>query len=549
MTRFLLGPLVRLAGGDPVRVLALAGALHRDARGRRAWQHAQEGGGWFGPEDGRRLTLFVLALASISVSFPVRSLAAGQPWLAGIILCLAQFGAVILTTARDAVVLLLADEDRRIIGWWPASERELTLARCCLLLRGMLQTTLAVAGLPLAVLVVHAPRPLASGPGALIGLGLHTAALAALLVLGIRGFSRLVGLQWARRTIELLGVALLLLLTGQVGATGLHGLIPDLGDPTTNWQMLALPVSWFAAWFALWPPSVLVLSAAGLGAVASVAIVVVGLRRIVAGNRDVSERPPGVHCGRFDWTRPVMGWLRPWFAGREGRILMILLCAHLRRDWRLTGQLLLLPPLYLALIWRQVASESAPDPSGILTAVRAVAGIVLFLSLLGFLLGAAFTHTGEPSAAWILRSGVIDGRRMLVLQRRLLRILVAVPFLLCAALLLLMRMHLPWQILLPAAASSLLACELAVVVVQWIRPALPFSRAWRRGEQAGSHGHIWFLALLLPVILVWGRLVLERTIWGWLLTAAVLALLLVPTRVFLNRRVVRQGIIGLTPQR
>jgi hypothetical protein len=544
MSGFILGPLVCMAGGDPGRVLALARALKREADGQRSWQHAQEGGGWLGPDEGRWLTYGALVLISIVVAILLKTVAAERIWLASTVLCLAQTGAIALTMARDAVPLLLSGADRRVIGWWPVSERELLLARSLLLLRGMSQTTIAIAAFPWMVLTGHAPVPLLSGPGALVGLGLHTVVLLVLLVLCIRGLARLVGLHWARRSVEMLGLLALIALTSQIGTDVPDGSFSGLRDFSSNWRMLALPTSWFAAWAALWPVNGPVLGAAILGAAASSSAVFFGLRMLGKSHRGEQEPVLDNLRPKLDWARPAVSAMGPFFKDREGRILLLLLCAHLRRDWRLTSQLVFLPLLYLVMIWRQVSQLTAAEPADALQAAGSIQTVFLFAGLLGLLLGSTVTFSSESTAAWILRGGVVDGRRMLVLHRRLLRFLVAVPFTATVMVMLQVRAGLPLTMLVPAAVAALLTCELAVVLAQWIRPALPFSRAWRRNEYGGSGQTILLITGLVPVLWLWGRLVLEKTIWGWPVTVVVQFLVLFVVLRILDRRIARLGLGG-----
>ena len=269
---------MRLAGGDPARVLPLARAFDRQATGERHWQHAREGGGSLGPDAGRYLTLAVLVLISGGLAVLVHAQAGRPAWWPAMVLVISQFGAVTLTMARDAVPLLLADGDRQVIGWWPVSERDLLLARGGLLLRGVLQVSLAVAGLPCLVLMSQGQPVLLTGLGAMVGLGLHALFLTALLALGLQGLSRLVGHRWARRLVEILGVLVLLGLLNLSGRPLLRLLAAD--ELQASWTLLAYPLFWFAAWAALWPPTAVNLVAALLAVAVSLVAAVAGLRRL-----------------------------------------------------------------------------------------------------------------------------------------------------------------------------------------------------------------------------------------------------------------------------
>jgi hypothetical protein len=541
-----LAVLVRLAGGDPARVLPLARALDRQATGERHWQHAREGGGSLGPDAGRYLTLAVLVLISGGLAVLVHAQAGRPAWWPALVLLLSQFGAVTLTMARDAVPLLLADEDRQVIGWWPVSERDLLLARGGLLLRGVLQVTLAVAGLPLLVLMSQGQPVLVAGLGALVGLGLHALLLTALLALGLQGLSRLVGHRWARRLVEILGVLVLLVLINLGGRPQLRLLAVD--EPQTSWALLAYPLFWFAAWAALWPPAAVHLVATVLAVAVSLVAVAAGLRRL--GSPVQADRQQAAAALRRvrDWTGPLIAWTRPWLTGTDGQVLQLLLRAHLRADWRLTGQLFFYPPLYLCGLWiwteRRLQTAGSEVPAASLLAID----LGLFAALLGVSLGAALTFSGEAAAAWPVQGGLSSGRRLLSLHRRLLRVLVAAPFLLAAAVLLLLRGDLsPGQA--PAVvAVAWLVFELLVALVQWFLPAVPFSRAWRRDEHPGRQV-FWLILVIWVVHGLWQGIVLPRLGWGLVETLACLVALLAVVRWSLGRRVQRRGVYGVCPRR
>lgn len=540
-----LGPLVRLAGGRPRRVLALAGALHREAQGQRRWQHAQEGGGWPGPDMGRRLTLGVLFLVSVAVAVAIGPLAGPQSWLAGIVVCGAQFGAVVLVVARDAVPLVLADEDRRLLGWWPLSERELLLARGGLLLRAVAAVTVAVGGLPVAVLAIRGAAAPWTGLGAAVGIGLHAVALSAALVVGLQSLARLLGPARARRSVELAGVVVLIALMSRIGAAAW----PDSwGLPRAapaSWPLLGLPMAWFAAWAALWPPATPTLVAAGLGLVASIVLAAAGLRAAARSGAQ-GGAPIAVGGRRRDGSRLATAWMAPWLRGRDGRIVLHLLRAHLRTDWRLTGQLLAMPAMLLAMLWWR-GGRSAVREFGDPLLQAGAADLVLLGGLLGLSFGAALTFSSEAPAAWILRQAVGDGRRLLALHRRLVRLLVVGPFLVAALGLLIARTPAVWSGLLATAIPALLAAELGVAAAQYALPAAPFSRAWRRGEQAVGRPYFWLVVLIWPLHELWSRLVLGATGSGWPVTCILLALLLLGVRWRLRRRLAARGVYGLTP--
>lgn len=533
--------LIRLAGADARRVLGLARALDHEAAGQRQWRHAQEGGGILGPEGGRRLALAVMVLASGGVASVVHGLAATAPWLAATVMMGMQLGAVVLLAARDAVPLILADDDRRLRGWWPLSERELLLARGVLLLRRVATVSAAAAVLPLIALVAAAKSPVAIGAGALVGLVLHTLTLASGLGVALQGLARLCGRGAARRLVELAGVLLIL---GVANAGGVGSLLGGIwrADETSGWALLTFPMAWFAAWADL-AGGARPVQAGAAAALATGALLLVGGVRWLGRARRVETEAPGQARRRVDWTRPIAAWLGLWLSGREGRVVLLQARAHLRADWRLTGQLISLPPLLVAVLWLRAARSTGHGPADPAT------DLALLLTLLAMSLGAVLTFTGDPRAAWLVGGGVLDGRRLLGMHRRLVRALVTVPFLPVAAAFALGRGGLDWLQATGAVIAAVLAAEVGVLLVQCQLPAVPFSRAWRRGEQTASRQLFWLLVLVWPAQILWQHALQQSPTWGWPLSVVVLAVAFGSCRGLLVRRIARRGLHGLSPRR
>lgn len=537
--------LIRLAGGEPASVLPLMRALGREARGQRHWAHAREGGGGLGPDGAWWLTLAILVLVSGGLAMLTSAQAALAPWRAALVLLFGQFAAVMLMTARDAVPLLLEGADRRVIGWWPVRERDLLLARSGLLLRRVVQVSVAIAGLPWLVLALTGSGGVAVALGALVALGLHGLVLASLLALTLHVLGRLVGVRWARRLVEVLGVLLLLGLSNLGGRPLMRLLVS--GDAQFSWELLVWPFVWFAAWTMLWPPQAPVVLAILLSLVASAALPAWGLRRLGRVTAAEHEQPGTARRVGRDWTGPMVAWASLWLRGRDGASVLLLLRAHLRKDWRLTGQLLVFPTLLVGLFWLRGGRLTAADMATAQVAAALAGEMAFFTALLGLSLAAAMTFSGEAPAAWLVHGAALDGSRLLSLHRRLVRALVTVPFVAVALGMLLGRGDLSLSQAPLALLLGLLAGELACVLVQWVRPAAPFSRAWRRGESAGRQV-TWLLILVWPAHVLWQELVLNRLVWGLPLSVGAAAGLLVIGRWLLARRAARLGVHGHAAQ-
>jgi len=535
-------PLVRLAGGEPARVLGLARGLHREARGQLRLAYERSGRSGFGPDAGRWIALAVLVAVSLGLAVLVVALRE-RAWLAASLLVFAQGAAVFMTAARDAVPLILGQDDHPVVGWWPVSERELLLARAGLLLLAVLETAAASVAVPLGAYLVAVRPPVVAGLGALVGLLLHGLVLAAVLTIAIQGLARLLGRLRARRLVEVIGTLLFVV--------GLNLVVRSLGERAAGiglvggWPLAALPPAWFGAWGALpqagWPG----LAAASLGLATAGGRPGAGGRARGARERGDRERAERRRRGGRDWTGPLDWWLAPWLRGRDGRALRLLVRAHLREDWRFTGALLFLPTLllvYAVLVGgRFLASDPRPD--------LLVGRLSVWMALLGLSLGSAFTCTAEPAAAWLGASGVGEARRLLSLQRRLARVLLPAPLLLAVGVALLasgrtapgalpLLLGLPW-----------LVFELMLALVQLVTPAAPFSRAWRRDGGRTNRAFFWLVMLVWPLAMVWNALVIERLPHGALLTLGLVGLLLVAVRLLLGWRLGRSGLPGLAPRR
>jgi len=539
-----LDPLIRLTGTDPLRVRSLAVGLQREAHGQLQLQHELEGRRGLSPDGGRILVLVLLALASVGLAVAVVALR-DRPLLAAMLLVAGQGGAVFLRSAAEVVPLVLGAEDRQVLGWWPVTERELLVARGGLLLLGVLEATAAVGAIPLMALAVVGSPLLAPLAGAVVGLLLHAVTLAAMLLLLVQGLGRLLGRRRARRLVEVMGTVVVIIVINVVMRSlervidGVEGLSP--------WFMLLVPTTWYGSWGALAQPSapVVVGALAALGATAL--LLSVGVR--ILGGLAAGDEEPQTHARRpgRDWTRPLVAWAAPWLGGREGLAMRLLLKAHLREDWRFTGSLMFLPTallVYLVVVRGDRLEGLAEGLAGI---GRTATMLGVWMGMLGLSLGATVTCSTEAPAAWLLHGAVLSPQRALSLERRLVRALVPAPMLILAAAGLVWRGGLDPLLAPLAMAPAWLSFEIMITFVQWILPAAPFSRAWRRE----GHGfrHLYFLLILLgplvfaPVVLLYGR-----SGWGPPVMLAIQAGILGILRLMLRRRAGRLGVYGLAPR-
>jgi hypothetical protein len=356
---------------------------------------------------------------------------------------------------------------------------------------------------------------------------------------------RLFGRRRARRLVEVLGTVVILILANVI-ARSAEDYLAQL-ERLSEWWLLLLPTTWYGAWGALARPEPVVLVGMGLGLAATLLLVTVGVRALGRlGEGDREAVPRGREAGR-DWTAPLLALASPWLRGRDGRAMRLLLRAHLREDWRFTGSLLLLPAALLVYLLVARIERLGDISAGVAGMSAAAAILSLWMSMLGLSLGAAVTCSTEAAAAWLLGGAVVAPQRLLSLQRRVVRALVPVPLLLVAAAGLVWRTPLSWSLAPLAMAPAWLAFEIMVVFVQWILPAAPFSRAWRR--EGHGHRHLYLLLILLwplimaPVILLYGRLPA-----GPPLVLALQLGLLGLLRWLLVLRSRRLGVYGLAPR-
>ncbi|MBD3222267.1 hypothetical protein GF314_13600, partial [bacterium] len=331
--------LLRLAGVPAHRVLGLARALRADAHGKQELQYEERGRRGLHPDTGRRVMLAMLLVMSVLLAV-VAVVLRERLLLVAVILMAAQVMAAFLRAATEVVPLVLGGDDRPVLGWWPVTGRELLVARGLLVGGSVVEASVAILAAPLVAVAVAARPPVLPAVGLLVGAALQAVALASVMVLLAQAAGRMLGVRRARRLAEVTGT-LLLIVAINVGIRAARTWLGDLAA-LSPWWLLVAPPAWFAAWGAWTEPTGAVL----VGAAASLAVTA-GL--VAAGTRALGglgiERveDPAARRPRRDWTAPLVALTWPGLRGRDGRALRLLLRAHLREDWRLTGSLLFLP--------------------------------------------------------------------------------------------------------------------------------------------------------------------------------------------------------------
>lgn len=540
-----LAPLLRLGGAEPRRVLGLMHALRAESRGQQELQYEARGRRGMHPDAGRTFLLLVLVVLSLGVTVGA-GLLRERLLLASLVVAGAQVVAALLRAGGEVVPLVLGDDDRPVLGWWPVSERELLLARGLIVGTSVLEGTLAVAAIPVLVLAIVAQPVLIVALGLAAGLLLHTIALAAVMVLFTHGLGRLLGPRRARRLAETLGTLLLVVLINVVVRSvrpWFDGMVA--GSP---WWLVAVPATWWAAWGALTQPSAVVLAALAASVAATGGLVVAG-GRVLARGRGEQEREgrPRQRNG-WDWTTPVVAWTRPWLGGRDGQALRLLLRAHLREDWRFTGSLLFLPLMMLAYLLLVRSDDLASMGTELVGLGPAASTLGLWMSLLGLSVAAAVTCSTEAAAGWLMATSVLDPGRALALQRRLVRALIPAPMLPLITLVLIWRTGLdPWQAPL-VFVPAWLAFEALVVFIQSVTPTQSFGRAWRREGNEFRGFHLLVL-MIWPVVMLPLLIVHDRLPWGPPVVIASQLIVWAGLRLVLRWRVAKLGVVGLSPRR
>jgi hypothetical protein len=539
-----LALLARAAGADPVRVRALARALRAEARGQLTLQYEERGERGLHPDTSRVLLLVVLALTSVGVAVAAVALR-DRLLLAGLVLMSAQAGAAFVRAAAEVVPVVLGSDDRAVLGWWPVTERELLLARGLLVLESVVEGSAAVLSVPLVAFAVAASPPVLPALTVIAGAGLQSIALAAVMVLFVQSLGRLLGRRRARRLAEVLSTVILVIALN-VAVRAVRPWLADLGT-LSPWLLMVAPVTWFAAWSAVWQPMFAAVVGVLASLVATVVLVVLGIRALGRQAAEAAESATVARAGRWDWTTPLVALTTPWLGGRDGRALRLLLRAHLREDWRFTGSLMFMPVailIYLVVVRTDDLATASHELQGLGPAATTLG---LWMSLLGLSIGGAATCSTEAKAGWLIACSVQTPGRALSLQRRLVRSIVPLPLLGVATMLLVWRSGLAsWQIPL-VVAPAWLAFEILVVFAQCVAPAQSFSRAWRR-EGNEFRGFHLLLVLIWPLAMVPLLVIYDRLPWGPPIVLVSQIAMLAGMRWLLRWRVARLGVSGLDPR-
>ena len=540
----LISPLLRLCGVDPPRTWALVMGLRGEGRGQMAIQYEEKGKKGLHPDTGRIVLLVMLGLFSVGVAVGVAAMR-GRLDVAVSIMVFAQGVAVFMRAGGEIVPVVLGTDDRRVLGWWPVSEREILVARGVLVLESVLEASAAILAIPLVVLLVVGRPPVTPLLGALVGVLLHAITLAAVMLLLVHGIGRLLGRQRARRVIDVMSSIFIIIAINLIIRT-VRPSLETLGE-LSPWVLTAVPTYWYGAWGALHAPSGPMLAAVTAGLAATIVLLGGGVRVLAGRNTAADEEEQTSARGGRDWTRPILAWLSPWLRGRDGRVMLLLLKSQLREDWRFTSSVMFLPAgllVYLFVIRVDDMGELMRD----LTSARDLASTMgLWMSFLAVSVAGSIVLSVQADAAWLVQGGVLDARRMLSMQRRLMRWLIPIPLMAVLMTVLVVRIGFDVRQVPLVAIPALLAFEIMVVFLQCAAPSMPFCRAWRR------EGH-QFRGFHLLALVVWplafGPVVLGFLWMPWGPPLAMLGQLAVlgVLRLVLRWRVSRTDVTGHAPR-
>ena len=544
MTPRVVAPLLALCGVQPDRAWALMRGLRAEARGQIVIQHEEKGKKGLHPDTGRIIVLVFLALGSIGVAVGVGFMR-GRPDLAVSLMVLAQGVAAFMRAGGEVVPVVLGADDRQVLGWWPVSEREILVARGVLVLEAVLEASAAVLAIPLVVLLVMG-RPVGLATvGGLVGLVLHAMVLAAVMLLLVHGLGRLLGRKRARRVIDVMSSMIIIIVINLV-VRSLQPSLDAVGE-LSPWALSAIPTYWFGAWGSLQALTGPRLTALACGVAATVLLLAGGIRTLAGRNTVADHEDQAVRRGGRDWTRPILAWVAPWLSGRDGRVMRLLLKTHLREDWRFTSSVLFLPVGMLVYLFVIRVDDMGELMNDLVSARELAPTMGMWMTMLAVSMGGSMVLSVQADAAWLVQTGVLRPRRMLSLQRKLMRWLVPIPLMVVILAVLVLRVGLDVRQTPLVAIPALLSFEIMVVFMQCANPSLPFCRAWRREGHHFRGFHllamvVWPLAFA-PVML--GFLWLP---WGPPLAMLLQLLTLLALRLVLNWRVARQGVVGHVPR-
>lgn len=422
--------LARLAGVRLDEARVLADHLARDRR-RRMDARARQSG--LSADALDVVVALYLALAGVGcagVALFLRAEPARAALLLYAILMLLALG----LSFSELFAVLLADEGFRVVASWPVRSQSFLLARLREPARRLGQAMLLLAVPPALALAIGSGIPLVTGAVFLV---VALAGAVAMLFIVAAIYSALVASLGARRA-RVIGSVLQLV--GLVAPLGLGASVQHL--PLARLDLAAapraLPLTWMAA---------LVQGAAGRLHAADAWMIAAALAWLLLAPLasfawTARQYTRGLRTARLQRTRPPWtppaGWVLALLRRSADRIVVTLLVAHARFDWRFRAQLLALPIGLVAVLSAYAGGldvrQLFADP---LHATGLWQPSMLFIVLA--LLQPALTlpllsGSAEHGAAWVLRVGALPMDAFAVAGRRVVRVLFIAPMLLLTTL-------------------------------------------------------------------------------------------------------------------
>ena len=472
---------IRLAGGDPGLVRIFTTALSRAAEGTVELHFEQSRRRGMMTPGAARILLSVLAGLG-SVLLCILFVDTGQnPPTGAIVLAVGHWLMGTAWLVGRAVPVLLNDDDRAVIGWWPLGPRNLMLARVGVMLRDLLPFTAAAATMPLLLFLVTGHPPVLASLLLAAGLVVQSCALA----LGVLLISTLAVVRLGRVRMRRIG-ALLADGNAMIVIWLVAVMSPRFAKALITWSPVhsLLPFTWAAAWADPLKPGRF-----GLHVLLLLGVAIV-LARLVSHlvTSEPTARAEAVEdakpAGRH-WTGLLDRLLKPWTRSIEGWAVRRLLIAHLRDDWRVLGAIAVIPLMFAAMMLGVFFSSSkATWNEEVTTSALFAINFSFWLPMYAPMAFSGLLFSSSPQALWPLALADLDGWRVLAAQRRVARAMILAPMLVayaCRAL----AIGLPWPWTI-ADVLLLTSCwEVSTLFLQGRMLTMPFSKAMSSYQDIG----------------------------------------------------------------
>ncbi len=474
--------MVALAGGRPEVVGLLASFLTKAAKGTSEVLHEKsrrKRGVHFSPDTIRVLVLVLSFLGSVGFSLVMLINPSDfHPAPGVIVLVVVHWAVVTVMVTSMAGPSLLVDEDEKVIGWWPITQRELLLARLHLILQPAFEITLAMGLLPVLVYAFVGKPPVVSALSLLLGLFIQavnvTFSVAVIMSLALRVFGRRKGERMAAFLAD--GNLMFLFYP-----------LFFIGDELANWvtahlwSLVFLPPVWFIAagdllagnyYFAL----------AGGGILVTAIMVGFGLRLLVSSDvgieSEIAEKKPSP----WHWSRLISMILSPFMTSREGWTLRILLEQHLREDWRFIGSWSTGFLMITMMTFFRDSSRTASVDDLMISALSSVPGSIFIIT---FAATFVFTmsYSSQWQAMWVVGLADLNAGKILQAQRRILRLLFSVPALALFGLKAWL-LGAGWLVIVKDILIIGTELEIMVMMLQGLNMAMPFGAAFQNDQSA-----------------------------------------------------------------